>query len=150
MIHLVIPGEPVAQGRARFARHGSTVRTYDPLKSRGYKDYIRQVATHSTKQALDGQLVMMVDVFRLVPKSWSAVKRERALAGLIKPTIRPDCSNYLKGVEDALNGIAYVDDAKIVLVIVRKRYSLTPRLEVRIWRDNDADNLTYYCERVIP
>ena len=32
------------------------------------------------------------------------------------PTARPDLSNLLKAVEDALNGVAYEDDAQVVRV----------------------------------
>lgn len=44
MIRIEIPGEPVAQGRPRFARRGKYVSTYDPPKSRAYK---RKVAKHA-------------------------------------------------------------------------------------------------------
>lgn len=40
---LVIPGEAVPQGRPRFG-HG---RTYDPPKSRKYKEYVRRLAYFS-------------------------------------------------------------------------------------------------------
>jgi Holliday junction resolvase RusA-like endonuclease len=86
---------------------------------------------------------MKCDFYKGVPKSWSEKKRQQALAGLIKPIGRPDCSNYLKGVEDALNGIAYLDDSQIVLVHVTKQYSLEPRAEIRIWNDNDDLNDKY-------
>lgn len=37
---MVIPGEAVPQGRPRFGRG----RTYDPPKSRKYKEYVRRLA----------------------------------------------------------------------------------------------------------
>ena len=147
MIHLIVPGEAVPQGRARFSSKNGFVRTYDPKNSSRYKAFVRAVANQIMKQPpLEGPLVMMVDVHRGVPKSWRPKQKEQALAGFIKPTSKPDCSNYLKGIEDALNGVAYLDDSQLVLVIVRKKYSAEPRVEIRIWEDTDENNEKYYRE----
>jgi Holliday junction resolvase RusA-like endonuclease len=37
---------------------------------------------------------------------------------------RCDSSNCLKGIEDALNGIAYVDDSQIGRHIINRRYAM--------------------------
>ena len=71
-----------------------------------------------------------MNVFRNIPKSFSKKAREAALAALIRPTTRPDGDNYLKGVLDALNGILWTDDARIVDMSCHKYYSEHPRLEV--------------------
>jgi Holliday junction resolvase RusA-like endonuclease len=143
MIFLIVPGEPVAQGRARITTIGRHPRVFDPKKSAEYKSYVRHLANKIKGRPLEGPLVMKCDFYKGVPKSWSEKKRQQALAGLIKPIGRPDCSNYLKGVEDALNGIAYIDDSQLVLVHVTKQYSLEPRAEIRIWNDNDELNDKY-------
>lgn len=51
---------------------------------------------------------------------------------LIRPTRKPDFDNIGKIICDALNGIAYRDDAQIVDALVRKFYSDTPRVIVEI------------------
>ena len=51
---------------------------------------------------------------------------------LIRPTRKPDFDNIGKVICDALNGIAYRDDAQIVDALVRKFYSDTPRVIVEI------------------
>jgi Holliday junction resolvase RusA-like endonuclease len=144
IIHIVVPGEPVAQARARYSAQAGFVRAYDPKKSAQYKKYIITLANQKKCKPLEGPLVMMVDVFRSVPKSWSMKKQQQAILGFIKPISKPDCSNYLKGIEDALNGIAYHDDSQLVLVIVRKKYSAEPRVEIRVWEDTDENNSKYY------
>jgi Holliday junction resolvase RusA-like endonuclease len=88
-----------------------------------------------------------VDLYRSIPKSWPKKKQEQALMGIVKPTIKPDLSNYLKGIEDALNGIAYIDDSQIVLVYVTKQYATEPRAEIRIWPDDDELNMKYIAGR---
>ena len=49
-IKLVIYGEPVAQGRPRFARVGKYVHTYDPQKSKNYKQLVRFWVTQQLKK----------------------------------------------------------------------------------------------------
>lgn len=67
-----------------------------------------------------------------VPGSWSKKKRAAALEGSIRPTGKPDCSNMVKLVEDALNGVAWRDDSQIVSLGVRKRYAEKPETRLTI------------------
>lgn len=143
MIFIIVPGEPIPQGRARFTTRHGFARTYDPKKSAVYKSFVRSIANHIDCKPMEGALVMKVDLYRGVPKSWPKKKQQDALAGIVKPTIKPDCSNYLKGIEDALNGIAYIDDSQLVLVHVTKRYAAEPRAEIRIWQDDEELNEKY-------
>lgn len=53
-------------------------------------------------------------------------------AGLIRPVKKPDADNIIKVVADALNKLAYRDDADLVQVSLIKFYSRQPRLEVEI------------------
>lgn len=77
-------------------------------------------------------IVMLVHAFRSIPESWSKRDKEKALAGAIVPTSKPDADNYLKFVKDALNGVAYADDSQVVDARVIKRYSDEPALRVEI------------------
>lgn len=83
-------------------------------------------------QPTEEPLCLMVHAFRSVPESWSDADRARALDGNIAPTSRPDGDNYLKLVQDALNGIAYRDDSQIIDSHVIKRYSAEPALRVEL------------------
>ena len=56
------------------------------------------------------------------PASWSKKAKAAALVGLVRPTSAPDASNYTKILEDALNGIAWLDDAQVVSLRVSKSY----------------------------
>jgi Holliday junction resolvase RusA-like endonuclease len=47
-----------------------------------------------------------------------------------EPTSRPDLSNLVKLVEDALNGNAYRDDSRIVRTVAAKRYGDRARTEI--------------------
>ena len=75
--------------------------------------------------------MLSLRIYRAIPKSMSKKKREAALAGVLRPTTKPDVSNVLKGVEDALKGLWYVDDSQIVgYGELGKWYDKQPRIEV--------------------
>lgn len=127
-IKLTIYGEPVPQGRPRFARVGGFVHTYDPVKSKNYKQLVRFWATQQLKK-LDGfrllENALCVDiVFYLhIPSSWSKKKRIEASQGVTRPIKKPDLDNLYKSVTDALNGLLWTDDAIITDARLRKRYT---------------------------
>ncbi len=116
MIKLTIRGTPVAQGRPRFANG----RVYDPEKSRRWKNDVSWQATDQIdvpplEGALEVKMVFMLER----PKS---AKRRH-------PTVKPDLSNYVKGIEDALNNIAYLDDSQIIKLYTEKRYLDKPEYQ---------------------
>lgn len=129
-IHIVIPGEPVAQGRVRFSTQHGHVRAYDPPKSRAYKLYVCNYVKRQKPTMLTGAICMLAVFYKSVPKSWPKKKRAEALAMELMPMERPDADNYLKALKDALNGVLYKDDSNIILPIPFKAYSDEPRVEL--------------------
>lgn len=128
----VVLGEPIAQGRPRFSRQGGFVKAYDPPRSRDYKQYIRLVAREDAPEVpVTGAVQLSLKIYRAIPKSMPKRKREAAIAGRLRPTTKPDVSNVLKGVEDALKGVWYADDSQIVgYGELGKWYSERPRIEI--------------------
>src|SRR5882724_11529596 len=114
-IKIVVDGFPVPAARARFARVGPFVKTYNPSHVTKYRERLQAEAAEQMKgrNPLDGPLPM--DVLCVMPIVGGINKRDYALAvrGLLPHTKKPDCSNLLKNFEDALNGIVYIDDARI-------------------------------------
>jgi Holliday junction resolvase RusA-like endonuclease len=131
---IVIIGEPVAQGRPRFARQGAFIRTYDPEASRSWKQTARLIAIEQMREQspLCGAIELRISIHRKIPQSWSRKKQERALSGFLRPTSRPDTDNYIKSVQDALNGIVWKDDSQVVALIADKWYSDKPRIEIDV------------------
>ena len=127
---MVIPGEAVPQGRPRFG-HG---RTYDPPKSRKYKEKVKCIARCNAPESPTTHAVRLtLVIYRGVPKSWSKRKAAQAIADKIRPTTKPDVSNVLKGIEDALSGVWYEDDSQIVEYgLIGKWYAEEPRVYVRL------------------
>lgn len=128
----VVLGDPVAQGRPRFSRRGGFVKAYDPAKCRDYKTYVRMIAAqHAPASPVEGAVVFSLRIYRAIPKGMPKYKRAAALAGTLRPTTKPDVSNVLKGVEDALKGVWYKDDSQIIgFDELGKWYDERPRIEI--------------------
>ena len=126
-IKIVIYGEPVPQGRPRFARIGKYVHAYDPQKSKEYKQLVRFWITQHLKKIDDWKpfenaLYVDITFWLSIPSSWSKKKRIEADSGIIRPVKRPDADNLFKSL-DALNGLLWVDDSIITDLHIRKRYT---------------------------
>ena len=67
-----------------------------------------------------------------IPKSTSLKRERQMLAGLLRPTKRPDADNISKCILDALNGIAYYDDSQVTDLEVIKIYAKEPGVRVFI------------------
>lgn len=132
IIRVELSGSPHGKGRPRFVR--ATGHVYTDAATRKFEDALRYAAqeTMAGRPPLDCAVDVKVDVFLPIAESWSGKKRREALAGTILPTKKPDCSNFLKAAEDALNMIVFRDDSQVVSVAVTKRYSDRPRLVVEV------------------
>ena len=128
----VVLGDPVAQGRPRFSRQGGFVKAYDPAKSRDYKSYVRLIAAQNAPDSpVEGAIEFSLRIYRAIPKGMPKYKREAAKEGRLRPVTKPDVSNVLKGVEDALKGVWYKDDSQIVgYGVLGKWYDERPRIEI--------------------
>ena len=127
---IIIPGIPIAKGRPRVGKFG----TYTPTKTVNYENLVQYTYMDQAEgKKLEGALQMVIDLFFPIPKSYSK-KRVEAIKEMEEMhTKKPDASNCLKSIEDALNGFAYDDDSQIVDLRVTKQYTLgEPRAEVTI------------------
>ncbi|MDI7862559.1 RusA family crossover junction endodeoxyribonuclease [Rhizobiaceae bacterium n13] len=110
-IKFIIPGDVVPWARAGG---GKTTAKFTPRKQRDYMGMIRAEA-HEQMRAfsgpLPGPLQLKVVAVYLWPKSTTKA-RLAAIDGAWKTT-KPDSDNITKIVKDALNTIAYVDDAQV-------------------------------------
>jgi len=104
--------KPMPAPRPRVTRRG----TYNPERYTNYKKAIAMQCRGMTKH--EGAVVMRVAFQFKYPKSWSKKKKEAAGYH----TSKPDTDNLIKGVKDALNGIAYHDDAQVSQIEAVKYY----------------------------
>lgn len=125
-----VDGKPVPQPRPRVLRCG---RTYTPDNGIvAYRKAIAEAAVEAGATPTDAApLTLIVDLVFERPKSHFKASGElnQRTALSVPPG---DCSNYLKGIEDCLNGVAWVDDVQLGKVVVEKSYGKEARTTVRI------------------
>lgn len=115
-----IPGPAQGKARARAGPNG----WFTPAKTKAAElaiaNHIR--ATMRARPPIDGPVSVQINAIYRPPSSWSK-KRQRAAIEARAPKItKPDVDNIAKLVLDALNGVAFVDDNRIVALQVSKVY----------------------------
>ena len=140
-----IPGAPQGKARPKVVRHGAFSKAYTPEKTVNYEALVKL----SYQQAAGGLFLgagvpvrVRIDAYYDTPKSESKKKLRNMLAGLLFPTKKPDWDNIGKIICDALNGIAWKDDAQIVDGHVLKHYSEVPHTDVLIEEVQHEDHQT--------
>ena len=118
-----IPGPPIAWQRPRLCGK----RFFD-AQAKQKKDIQYLIKLIAESCLLDAPaLKVSIEYHMPIPKSWNLTKR---LTSIGKPHVsRPDLSNLIKFVEDALNGIVWRDDALIYELHCRKIYSECPHTQ---------------------
>ncbi|PAF13686.1 hypothetical protein CHH59_12620 [Shouchella clausii] len=134
VIEFTIDGEVQAQGRPRAGKtkYGKTT-MYDPPTSRNYKQYVKLVASqYKPETPYEGEIELFVTVYKQIPKSMPKWRQELARAGKLRPVTKPDLDNYVKGIKDGMTGIIWRDDNQVTRLVVEKKYSDSPRAEIKI------------------
>jgi Holliday junction resolvase RusA-like endonuclease len=118
-----IPGKPTGKGRPRATTIGGHARQYSPAKTVSYEGKValayRQAYPGETPYPAGVPLSVSIVAMFAIPASWPRKRKESARW----QTGKPDADNVAKIVCDALNGIAWHDDAQVALESVLKRYS---------------------------
>ncbi len=132
MITFKVDGDPVGKQRARYAKRGNFVQTYTPDKTRNYEFLIKEAAIQAmgSNEILETPVNLYLYIRAPIPKSLPKKRLEACLSGSEKPIKKPDASNVLKSVEDAMNGVVYKDDSQIVNIHVTKVYSSQSGIDV--------------------
>ena len=134
-----IPGPPIPKLRARvvYNRAAGRAMAFTPQSTQDGEALVRGYG-HDAAQGdtwpVGGPLTLLVVAVVPIPRSWAKRKRAEAIAGVIRPDIRPDWDNFGKLVSDALNGVVYHDDSQIVTGTCEKYYGERPRTMVAVYR----------------
>lgn len=141
-VQFTVYGKPFGQKRPRAVRRGGFVSMYSPQENITYAKnvinaYLEAVgdlviderSKHTTYDKKP--LVVEIQAFFKKPK----ISKKQEALDLIEdkfPCKKPDADNIAKAVLDALNGIAYHDDASIVRLTVDKFYCYNDITEERV------------------
>lgn len=141
-IVFTVPGVPRGKGRAKSSsRIGRDPRTgaarvftrhYTPEATAAYESLVKLAAARAMagRPPYTGAIRMDMEIVLPIPQSWSGVRKRRAAAGEIAPTVKPDADNVEKAVKDGLNGVVYCDDTQVVQDSKRKIYGTVPGVTV--------------------
>jgi Holliday junction resolvase RusA-like endonuclease len=122
-----VPGKPTPKARARTLKTGHSY-TPKPTQLAEAKVLECYLAKYRTAPPLDEPLAVHAEVMFVVPPSWSKKRKAEAFYHVS----RPDADNLGKLVTDALNGVAFTDDALICDLRVTKHYRQTEGIRVVI------------------
>lgn len=124
-----LPGQAIP-----WARTGGGLNTprFTPAKQRSYMGALKDFCFRAMRGArpIEGPVELSIMAIYPWPKSLSP--RNRAQPGAKWKTSRPDAGNLAKIIEDALNTVAWRDDAQVVSAHTWKQYGDHPRVTVRI------------------
>ncbi len=139
-VEFTVSGKPIAKGRPRFTRNGHA---YTDEKTAAYETLVRLSYQQQAGQKLQGELIASIEAFFPILKSTSKKSAEEMREGEVGPTKKPDADNIAKAVLDALNGVAYDDDAQVTTLLVKKCYSDEPRVKAQIFEKKGMDKDLY-------
>lgn len=133
-IEFEIKGKVKAKQSVKFTNNGIK---YTPSDIKEYANWVKlcfmnTYKTWNIQNFANKPLKVIIDVYMPIPKNFNKKKYEQALKGEIRPTVKPDCDNIAKNINDALNGIVYPDDKQITCLTVNKYYSESEYVCVKI------------------
>jgi Holliday junction resolvase RusA-like endonuclease len=132
-VSFTVPGK--IQAWQRSGQNGR--RHYLPGKSAEYRRVIQASYLAARRYGIarfnaTQKVAMRIDAYGQLPKS-----KWRKHIYVIAPWLeKPDADNISKAIMDALNGLAYRDDAQVTLLIVEKHDKMQDemdRIEVTLW-----------------
>lgn len=130
---LIVHGLPLPQGsKTGFVIKGRAVLT-DGRKGPALKEWRQLIGYEAHKwllannaAPLSGPVLMRVTFY--LPRPKSAPRR------VLYPATKPDLDKLVRSVGDALKGLAYEEDSRIVDILACKRFAVgsAPRAEIEI------------------
>lgn len=131
-----IPGPPIGKGRPRATTINGVARMYTPKKTASYETLVVMAYTQAGGVKLDGFVHINIAATFEMPLSWSMEKRKEHDGQPCGK--KPDGDNILKIVADALNGVAYHDDAAIVYAAVSKTWGQDGSVTVALFSRDET------------
>jgi len=126
----VLFGLPIAQQRHRTTHKYGRTWSYEPAKTKNWKKEIKRQMLIYKAMELKGEEIFFETPIRLQLKFF--FNKPKSLPKRTEyHSKKPDITNLVKAVEDALEGILYKNDSQIVKLVASKEYAqMLPRVEI--------------------
>jgi Holliday junction resolvase RusA-like endonuclease len=114
-----------------WQRTGTNIKQrFTPAAMRSDKGVVGWTAKQAmgTRTPIEGPVTLLIYIERTYPQSWSAKK----CAAKKYITGKPDASNQLKLIEDAMNTIVFKDDSQIATLTVVRMYGPHDRIFISV------------------
>jgi Holliday junction resolvase RusA-like endonuclease len=126
-LELFVPGKPEPAGSKRaFVKGGRAIVVDDNARAKPWQAAVRSAAAElmAGREILSGPLMLSVWFTLARPKvHYRANGIEVKPSAPAYPTVRPDTTKLLRGLEDALTGVLWRDDAQVVYQTAWRLYS---------------------------
>lgn len=131
---LRLNGEPRGKGRPRVDARGAFPRIHTDSKTAKYERSVRAAAAAEMdgRDPFEGPVSVALRFRMPIPRSATKRVRTAMAAGEIAHTSRSDLDNMAKAILDALNTVAFADDAQICRLFCTKVYAETPGVDVKV------------------
>ena len=132
-----IPGKPVGKGRPRFTTFKGRAIAYTPKTTKEAEKLCRDafLDLYENCEPLRTPVQISIHAVFRVPSDFSKAKKQLVYDRKIVPSKKPDLDNIVKLVLDAMNGLAFTDDANVVSISALKRFVRNPEEEqgIKVW-----------------
>ena len=121
--------DPKPQGSKTYVGNGQMIESCKDVKH--WRQLVTIAAVQRKCQPLIGEIAMTAEYILSRPKGHFGTGKN---ASKLKPSapyyvgVKPDLSKIQRSTEDALTKVAYTDDAKIVSMVLVKRYAAVGEL----------------------
>lgn len=135
-VTFTVLGKAAPAGSKRgFVRGGKVVITDASKGSKPWQALVRSAAADAyTGPLLEGPLALSIREQRVRPTSHLGKRGLSAKGrGTPFPSTRPDLLKIARGIEDALSGLVYRDDAQIVVETLEKVWAEREQTTVTVW-----------------
>ena len=131
-VSFTVPGLPIGKGRPRITKNHA----YTPKKTKDYEKLVRESWLTQSGYRFDDEARIAVLAIAYFPIPRAVAKKRRPDMYGTYYAHKPDLDNILKIICDALNGVAYKDDAYVILYNASKLYVNSddemPRVEITL------------------
>ena len=124
LLHFIAVGEPAPKGSTRaFVRAGRAIVTATNKRTKPWEATVAHAAIEAGARQVEGPVSVLLDFYFTRPVGHFGKRGLRASAPAY-PAVKPDLDKLTRAVLDALTGVCWRDDSRVVSIRATKRYAI--------------------------